>query len=65
MLKDLVKGLGCPIIQSFGESDHVLGKVSNLDSYIASNDSDIFIYGEANLVLNLNSKDQDFFLITQ
>ncbi len=64
MLKDLAKGLGCPIVQSFGESDHVLGKLSQSDSFIASNDSDIFIYGEANLVLDLNSKDDEFYMIS-
>lgn len=41
-----------------------MGKISGHDNYIASNDSDIFIFGNPQLVLDLNSKDKEFYSIS-
>ncbi len=63
ILKTFAQGLGCITIQAEGESDHVLSRLSSDQNWIASNDSDIFMSGQPNLLLDLNSKDKTFFKI--
>lgn len=59
-LKHSLQSYGCYVIQTEQESDPVLGHLCRDEDYVASNDSDIFLYGKPNLIFDLSSSGKEF-----